>query len=102
MVISSARRNACNEDMSAGCRSSAVMVTRSRSLAISTISLDGKYRKKVLGDTSAASAICSTVVLAYPFSSMSRMASRRMASRVWIFLRSRRPRTRLLTPMGPL
>ena len=40
------------------------MVTRSRSLAISTISLDGKYRKKVLGETSAASAICSTVVLA--------------------------------------
>ncbi len=40
------------------------MVTRSRSLAINTISFDGKYLKKVLGDTSAASAICSMVVLA--------------------------------------
>ena len=69
------------------------MVTRSRSLVISTISLDGKYRKKVLADTSAASAICSTVVLAYPFSLISRLASRLMASRVWTFLRSRKPRT---------
>jgi hypothetical protein len=36
----------------------------SRSSARTSASLVGKYRKKVLGETSAASAICSTVVWA--------------------------------------
>jgi hypothetical protein len=51
-------------DSSGGCASKAANISGSRSSASSNDSLDGKYRKKVLGDTSAASAICSTVVAA--------------------------------------
>ena len=57
----------------------------------STSSLVAKYRKKVRADTSAASAISSTVVPSKPFSVNSRMADSSRARRVASFLRSRRP-----------
>jgi len=63
-VSSAALRTAATGERFAGCRASASSMTGSMSSAKSTDSLDGKYRKNVLGDTSAASAICSTVVLA--------------------------------------
>src|SRR5689334_23443324 len=56
-----------------------------------TSSLVGKYRKNVLGDTSAAAAICSTVVRWYPFARNSRSACSLMAARVLAFFRSRKP-----------
>ena len=51
--------------MSSGCLSSAAATDSSISSAMAamTDSLVGKYRLNVLGDTSAAAAICSTVVL---------------------------------------
>ncbi|MEU6923702.1 hypothetical protein [Streptomyces sp. NPDC046631] len=51
----------------------------------------GKYRKTVLGDTSAAAAICSTVVASYPCSAIRRWAAPRIAIRVRSFFRSRSP-----------
>src|SRR4051812_33740496 len=58
---------------------------------MTTASLVGKYRKNVLGETSAASAICSTVVVANPRSANSRSASDRIVARVRAFFRSRSP-----------
>ena len=45
-----------------GCCSSASIIRVSMSSCRTRSSLVGKYRKNVLGDTSAAAAICSTVV----------------------------------------
>nr|WP_280389371.1 hypothetical protein [Nocardia wallacei] len=54
-------------------------------------SFSSKYRFTVRGDTSAASAICSTVVASNPFASHNRSATSMMRRRVCCFLRSRRP-----------
>jgi hypothetical protein len=50
--------------LSSGWSLNAASISGSRSSASSSDSLDGKYRKSVLGQC-AASAICSTVVAAY-------------------------------------
>jgi hypothetical protein len=57
-----AARTAASGVSSAGCRSSASIIRVSMSSCRMMSSLVGKYRKNVLGDTSAASAIFSTVV----------------------------------------
>ena len=57
-----AARTALSGPSPAGCRSSASIIRVSMSSRRTMSSLVGKYRKNVLGDTSAAAAICSTVV----------------------------------------
>src|SRR5437667_10364961 len=67
------------------------MIIGSYSSSRTRSSLVGKYRNTVLGDTSAASATCSTVVASYPWVVNSRTACSWMVRLVRAFLRSRTP-----------
>src|SRR6266498_6154205 len=90
-----ARRITCRRaaigDRSGGAWAISLIRSGSYSSSITTSSLVLKYRKKVLGEISAAAAIWSTVVCSYPCSWNSRNACSWMDQRVFCFLRSRNP-----------
>lgn len=84
-------RSDCSGGSPAGRLRSSASMRGSYSSVRTMSSLVAKYRKTVLGDTSAASAICSIVVASYPCSAISRYVERRIAILVLSFFRSRSP-----------